>query len=90
MFKLEDYKGKYVMWCKTEEEANEFLDILYKDGRTWSSGDSYKEFIRWKDYNNETCYAFNEGRYSDRVDYEEEGYEVLEWNFNKGRLETRN
>lgn len=33
-FNIEDYKGKYVMHCKTEEEAEDFCIYLDSIGRT--------------------------------------------------------
>ena len=32
-FRFEDYKGDYVMWCKTEEEAKDFCRVMYESGR---------------------------------------------------------
>ena len=78
-FELENYKGKYVMHCKTEKEAEEFLDVLQRNKRTWMSGDSYSQFNNWDIYKSETCYDFNKGRYSSREYLENEGYTVLEW-----------
>ena len=37
-FNIEDYKGNYVMHCKTEEEAEIFCKYLHSIGRTWSTG----------------------------------------------------
>lgn len=42
-FNLNDYKGEYVMRCKTKEEAESFCRFLHQNGRKWSSGDSYLE-----------------------------------------------
>ena len=30
-FNFDDYKGYCVMWCKTEEEAREFYNLMHKD-----------------------------------------------------------
>ena len=40
-FNIEDYKGKYAMHCKTEEEAKDFCAYLGGIGRKWCDGGSY-------------------------------------------------
>ena len=77
-FNIEDYKGKYVMHCKTEEEASIFCTYLYSIGRTWYSSDSYLSESYWDRYKESTCYNFNYGTYCDKPYYEEEGYTILE------------
>lgn len=77
-FNIEDYKGKYVMHCKTEEEAEIFCKYLYSIGRTWSNGHSYLSKSYWVIYKESTCYSFNYDTYCDRPYYEEEGYTILE------------
>lgn len=79
LFKLEDYKGKYVMHCKTKKEAEDFLDVLHRNKRTWETGESYIKFNNWDDYKSETCYDFNEGSYANREFWENEGYTALDW-----------
>ena len=75
---IEDYKGKYVMHCKTEEEAEIFCKYLHSIGRTWSSGYSYLSENYWYIYKELTCYNFNYGTYGDKPYYEEKGYTILE------------
>lgn len=82
-FNIEDYKGKYVMHCKTEEEAKIFCEYLHSIGRTWGNGDSYKgdnNDMIYAMYGAETCFEFNIGRYGSKQGYEEEeeGYTILE------------
>lgn len=79
-FNLNDYKGKYVMHCKTKEEADSFCRFLHQNGRKWSSGDSYLEFNCWDVYKIDTVYYFNEGVYCN-IEYAKwkEGYTILEW-----------
>ena len=77
-FNIEDYKGKYVMHCKTEEEAEDFCIYLDSIARTWSTGDSYLSESYWDNYKESTCYNFNYGAYCDKQYYEEEGYTILE------------
>lgn len=80
-FNIEDYKGKYVMHCKTEEEAEIFCEYLHSIGRTWGNGDSYKDDNNdriYAMYGAETCFEFNIGRYGSKQYFEEEGYTILE------------
>lgn len=86
-FNLDDYKGKYVMHCKTEEEAKDFCSVLHEAGRKWSSGDSYLDETYWEHNDPLTSlgflgkdryYQFNEGMYSTRERFVSD-YEILEW-----------
>jgi len=79
-FNFTDYKSKYAMHCKTEEEAKEFCRLMYEDGRKWFSGDSYLEIINWGDYKSATCYYFNGGTFGEIKNCaKKEGYTILEW-----------
>lgn len=77
-FNIDDYKGKYVMHCKTEEEAEVFCRYLDSIGRRWDSGNSYFSENFWDKYEESTCYEFNAGRYTDKQYFEEKGYTILE------------
>lgn len=77
-FNIEDYKGKYVMHCKTEEEAEIFCKYLHSIGRTWNSGDSYLSKSYWDTYKESICYNFNEDLCCDKQYYEADGYTILE------------
>lgn len=77
-FNIDDYKGKYVMHCKTEEEAKTFCKYLHNIGHMWSSGDSYLSENYWSFYKASTCYNFNTDGYGNKQYYEEEGYTILE------------
>ena len=72
-FDINDYKGKYVMHCKTEEETREFCDYIERFGIHYLASKTFRDF------NANTCYNFNFGRYSDKDYYESNGYTVLEW-----------
>ena len=78
-FRFEDYKGDYVMWCKTEEEAKDFCRVMHESGRKWGSGDSYIEKTNFLEYLDKTCYNFNKNTYSDRDYYIIRYYTILEW-----------
>lgn len=92
-FDINDYKDKYVMHCKTEEEAKDFCEYLHSVGREWCTGASYLNNISWYPYGNNTAYAFNEGCYSDVSWYRDNGYKILKWSdftkeFTKADLKT--
>lgn len=78
-FNIEDYKGNYVMHCKTEEEAKDFCRYLDNIGRKWHGGDSYVEFTEWNEYEEKTCYDFNDGYYASISYYIIDNYKILEW-----------
>lgn len=81
-FNIKDYPGKYVMHCKTKEEAISFCNYLHSIGRKWCTGTSYVNNDYYGAHGNKTAYAFNEGAYSG-VDYykfeAEDEYIILEW-----------
>lgn len=93
-FNINNYKGDYVMHCKTKEEAKSFCDYLHKHGRTWCGGRSYKDYTMWDQYMKDTAYCFNEGSFSPCAYYATRGYTVLEWSdftdkpFTKADLKT--
>lgn len=77
-FNLNDYKGKYVMHCKTEEEAEIFCKYLHNIEHMWGNGDSYLSKNYWNDYEESTCYEFNADSYCSKRYYEERKYTILE------------
>lgn len=77
-FNIDNYKGKYVMHCKTYEEAVDFCNYLHSTGRSWVSDRSYSECTNWEKYGTKTIYYFNEGSYCD-INLVNQGYTVLEW-----------
>lgn len=78
-FRIEDYKGKYVMRCDTEEKAEVFCKYLNDIGMEWCYGVSYLKGTNWHVYKKITCYSFNEGEYSSFDFYKNEGYTILEF-----------
>lgn len=78
-FNIDDYKGKYVMHCKTEEEAEIFCKYLHSIGYKWANGDFYLSKNYWNDYKESTCYDFNKGQIGNKEYFEEAiGYTILE------------
>lgn len=47
-FDITQYKGKYVMHCKTREDAQTFLEFLANLGRTWCDGASYLDNLNYR------------------------------------------
>ena len=72
-FDIDNYKGKYVMHCKTEEEAREFCDyIRHCDVH-------YDAHAAFRFYRDKTCFNFNANTHAPKGYYEENGYTILEW-----------
>ena len=78
-FRFEDYQGKYVMWCKTEEEAKDFCRVMDEDGRTWIDDVRYISKINYNEYREETCYSFNRGKFGYTSLYKKRDYTILKW-----------
>jgi hypothetical protein len=93
-FNINNYKGKYVMHCKTEEEARNFCNYLHEHGRRWCSGNSYADNTCWGIQEKGIAYNFNEGCHCDINYYKCCGYTILEWSdfingtFTKADLKT--
>ena len=92
-FNLDNYKGRYAMHCKTEEEAKGFCKYLHEHGRKWRSGSSYSDKICWTTCKHHTVYLFNEGTWETIDRCRKEDYTILEWSdfmnsFTKADLKT--
>lgn len=93
-FNIDDYKGKYVMHCKTEEEARDFCNHLHNMGKRWTSGRNYLGDTLWNHHREHTGYNFNSGTYSNVPWYIMNDYKILEWSdfmnkeFTKADLKT--
>lgn len=93
-FDINNYKGKYVMHCKTEKEAIDFCKYLHSIGKRWNNVTSYLNNTEWDKYGTDTVYLFN----SDLVSYiyyaKRQNYTILEWSdfmnkeFTKADLKT--
>lgn len=59
-----------VIWCQTEELANQVLEMANKLGYSWSTGKSFKEYSNWNTYKGETCYFIHDGTFSPRSFYQ--------------------
>ncbi len=77
-FNFEDYKGKYVMHCKTEGEAIDFCKTMHNNGMKWGCGESYL-IDNWDVHRESTCYNFNIGTYWSVGYYKGQSYVFLEW-----------
>ena len=79
-FNIEDYKGRYAMHCKTEEEAKDFCRYLDSLGRKWCNNKKYTEENYWRYYKDEICYDFNnDNAYSGTESFIRHNYKILEW-----------
>lgn len=74
-FNIDDYKGKYVMHCKTEEEVRSFCDYL----RRARNRKGYSVYSHIDLFKSKTAYNFNNGTVGDVDFYSSSGYTVLEW-----------
>ena len=93
-FDINNYKGKYVMHCKTEKEAIDFCKYLHSIRKRWNNVTSYLNNTEWDLYGTDTVYLFN----SDLVSYthyaKRQNYTILEWEdfmnkeFTKADLKT--
>ena len=93
-FDINDYKGKYVMHCKTEAEATDFCNYLHSIGKRWNNVESYLNNPEWYRYTTDSVYLFNSDLIS-YVDYaKRNNYTILEWSdfinkkFTKADLKT--
>lgn len=66
----------YVVNCRTEDEANQFLRTLSMMGLKWCNGRSYLYETNWDEYGSETCYCPERGTYGSVRYFKKEGYEV--------------
>ena len=78
-FDINDYKGRYVMHCTTEEEARDFCNYLHKIGRCWTIRDSYVKKTNYEVYQENTVYYFNKGTFGNAYAAELHEYKILEW-----------
>lgn len=90
-FYINEYKGKFVMHCKTEEEAQSFCNYLHSIGRKWRTGSSYDNGLAYYD---RYVYYFNNGTFGWSNIAKNSGYIILEWSdfiddmFTKSNLKT--
>ena len=92
-FNINDYKGKYVMHCKTEEEAMDFCKYMHSIGRKWNRGESYLDVTYWGAHRDDIVYYFNNNTHGSLITVWR-NYTVLEWSdfmnkeFTKADLRT--
>ena len=76
-FDINNYKGKYVMHCKTKAEVEEFCDYLRQYNAYHNASAVYNM------YNGSTCFNFNSDTHASEKFYKENGFTILEFsNFN--------
>lgn len=72
-FDINNYKGKYVMHCKTEEEVRDFCDYMLHCGVDYLGSITFEMFDTY------TCFNFNNKTSGHKDYYEKAGYTILEW-----------
>lgn len=73
------YVGENItVYCKTEELANEFLDLADDFGYKWCTGKSYLAENCWKKYKHNTVYDLMIGEFC-YIEYLKE-YKRKKWN----------
>lgn len=79
VFDITKYKDvNVVMHCPTKSSAEAFLEHLDSVGREWCDGIPYDaRDAMWDEYEENTCYAFNEGIFGDLDDYKHRNYLYL-------------
>jgi len=78
-FDINHYDDMYVMHCKTEEEADIFLEFLDSLEMMWRDNSSYLSFNAYQEYDDRTCYCFWRGEYCGLDYYKSNEYIVLEF-----------
>ena len=73
-FNIDNYKGKYVMHCKTEKEAKDFCQYLHSVGREWCDGTSYLDNTEYDVHRGDIAYNFNTNTYCEVDWYYERNY----------------
>lgn len=68
---------KDVIWCSTEELANQVLEIADKLGYRWSTEKSFIGYSNWDSYKEETCYFISEGKFAFRNFYMRYNYNII-------------
>lgn len=76
---LEYFKNNNVVVnCETEQEAEWFCEWMHDNGMKWAAGNSYKDYINWNNYKENTCYCSN-NTYQEIQYFKEEKYEIIKW-----------
>lgn len=78
-FDFDKYTGNHAIHCKTEDEAEDFCQVMHEHGLMWHSGESYLGKTNWREYMEHTCYNPREGKYGPVSTYIELNYTILEW-----------
>ena len=78
-FDISEFKGKYVMNCKNLEEVWEFFELLNSLNLRWVDRYKYTIDYMWDNYEEKTCYDFNNGFFCEKKYWQTRGYTILEW-----------
>lgn len=85
-------KGKAIH-CQTEEEAKDFLSLLYKTDCRWLADNEGKDKNHWSKYRNETGYyldMYNIISFASIGWYKQHGYEIITYQQFKELIDGKN
>jgi len=72
-------KPEVAIHCKTEEEAKQLLKWAHDQDLKWSDGQSYLDHTAYYRNEDNICYSFSTGGYSNIDFYKSEGYDIIEF-----------
>lgn len=78
-FKIENYRGPYVMHCRTLGEARIFCKFTEKNKYTCLPKGEATSDVAWDRYQEKACFDFNNSRFCSKDFYEKYGYTVLDF-----------
>jgi len=78
MKKVTDLRGKEVIHCSTEKEADAICKLMDEAGLKWCSGDLYLAKNEWHEYEKETCYIPCTGEFGSINFLKSNGYIIYE------------
>lgn len=84
-FNWDEFKnGNVAVWCKTEEQAKDFIEESFTMNLTWE----YNEYVDMKGtrfciYHEKTCYIYDVNnnclRYDSIEYFKKMNYKIIEW-----------
>lgn len=84
-FRLEDYKGNYLMNTKKKRQYDIFCKFLDDNDKTLCNGVGYLNGGKWSTFRKQTCIDFNVGQFCDTEYHKNQDYIVLDFSdFNWG------
>ena len=69
----------YAIHCDSLDKAKTLCNWLDSIGRTWNSGASYKDNVKWERYKENTCYIPHNGEYTSLEFYKNSSVNILKY-----------